>query len=432
MSPQSSVWYIPLMAEGKSKRAKKEQDLLQARIDSAVSERIRDVFQSANKKILDLLTAVESSKNLKVRFENPAMVKCWEAKNCDKTSCPAYGSTDLRCWQTAGTHCGGTVQGFFAEKIGSCEKCEVYCRATADATVEFGEIFNNIMHITEQKAEELRRAKEQLEQSNKTLGLKVEERTQELQSAHNQLVQADKMSAVGQLAAGIAHEINNPLCVILGFAQAIAKSVAQGDPLSEPLRAIERESLRCKSLVKDLLTFSRSSQSSERAPSDLNSVVERAWSLVETASPIKTGAIRVEKRLKPGLPALDANQNQIQQIVVNIANNALHAMPSGGVLAVRTGESAGADGRCVTLEISDTGVGMSEEVRRKIFEPFYTTKKTGEGTGLGLSLVYEIVQGHGGTISVASRPGKGSTFTVSFPVIAPSPPGRTNYGSHAA
>lgn len=222
------------------------------------------------------------------------------------------------------------------------------------------------------------------------------------------LVQSEKLSAVGQLAAGVAHEINNPLGIILGFAQSAAKKIQASDALELPIRSIEREALRCKKLVQNLLAFSRQSKSYVEQ-FDFDEAVESTLGIIEAQARVKS--VEVFKEL--GAPGpLVGDKNQLQQVVVNLANNAIDAMPGGGKITVRTrGDAAGR----VVLEVEDTGSGIPEAIQDKIFNPFFTTKEVGKGTGLGLSLVYEIVQRHGGTIQVESAVGAGTTFTVFLP-----------------
>ncbi|MCB4756606.1 MAG: PAS domain S-box protein [Elusimicrobia bacterium] len=228
------------------------------------------------------------------------------------------------------------------------------------------------------------------------------------------LHQSEKLSAVGQLAAGVAHEINNPLGIILGFAQSI-KSQASSDPsLSTALEFIEKEALRCKDLVQNLLVFSRSSRQDQQEEVDIKNAVEESLSLILAQSRVKD--VELIKDLKEDLPPLVANKNQIQQIIINLCNNAMDAMPEKGTLTVRTDRLQKNGSDWIVVEVSDTGAGIPEEIQSRIFEPFFTTKEVGKGTGLGLSLVFEIVQRHKGTIDVKSEVGKGTTFTIYLPV----------------
>lgn len=229
--------------------------------------------------------------------------------------------------------------------------------------------------------------------------------------------QKEKMSAVGQLAAGVAHEINNPLGIILGFAQGMVKRLAGGDPNELPLKTIEREAVRCKNLVQDLLTFSRASQT-EREPLDLNKVINAGLTLVHTQARLKQIDIRSE--LTEGLPRILGNANQIEQVILNIANNAIDAMPNGGVLRFKTELLQDTNRPWVCMRISDTGTGIPPEVLPRIFEPFFTTKPIGKGTGLGLGMVYEIVKKHSATIDVQSKAGF-TEFVIRFPARTSEP-----------
>jgi signal transduction histidine kinase len=236
-----------------------------------------------------------------------------------------------------------------------------------------------------------------------------------LRRTEAQLAQSEKMSLVGQMAAGIAHEINNPLGSILGFAQAAALRVKGTGPLSEPLACIEEEALRCRKLVQDLLAFSRHEQS-RLEDIDLNEVVGSVLRMVEAQARLHSVAVASELELRH---RVRADRGQIQQIVVNLCGNALDAMPRGGRLMVRT-RLAGGDGSAqAVIEVEDTGPGVPPELRTRIFEPFFTTKESGHGTGLGLALVQQIVRRHDGAIAVSSEPGRGAVFTVSLPLARP-------------
>ncbi|HEX3043519.1 MAG TPA: ATP-binding protein [Bacillota bacterium] len=253
-----------------------------------------------------------------------------------------------------------------------------------------------------------------------------QERTQEIQEAYDKLkatqailLQSEKMAAVGQLAGGVAHEINNPLGVILGFAQSIAKRIQEDAPLYHPLKSIEREAIRCKKLVGDLLTFSRTGKTKAEIV-DINTVIDETLSLIEIQAKVKN--IEIIKEYGSSLPQITANKNQLQQVIMNLCNNAIDAIEAkhkidgmlaeGGVITI----CAGVNENQIEIDISDTGHGMTEEVKKHIFEPFYTTKEIGKGTGLGLSLCYEIIRKHKGVIEAESEVGKFSTFKIKLPI----------------
>lgn len=234
----------------------------------------------------------------------------------------------------------------------------------------------------------------------------------EQKALEEKMTQSAKMAAVGQLAAGIAHELNNPLSVILGFAQLVSQQVQPQDTFYTPLKFIERESIRCRQLVQDLLTFSRADKE-EKEIVNAQEVIEGALSLVIAQSKVKK--VEFVKEIEPGLPKIYSNYNQIQQVIINLCNNAVDAM-AAGVLTVRARKVARKDKDFIEIQVQDTGQGIPPEIQSRIFEPFFTTKEVGKGTGLGLSLVYEIVQKNGGSITFESQPGKGTIFYIYLPV----------------
>jgi two-component system, NtrC family, sensor kinase len=256
--------------------------------------------------------------------------------------------------------------------------------------------------------DEIQKRDLQLEQYSAGLEKTIEARTSELSNKNEQLMQTGKMAAVGQLAAGVAHEINNPLAVILGFGQAMEKRLAAEDPLRLPVSSIVREAWRCKNLVGELLTFSRTAKRTTESI-DMNELVRSTGVLLQPRARTQN----VELLLDLGEACtLQGNNTQIQQVIVNLGTNAMDAMDSGGTLTLRTRQDGAAH---VRVEVADTGVGIPDEIRSRIFEPFFTTKDVGKGTGLGLSLVYEIVQQHGGRID-ATNPGEsGTTMVVRLP-----------------
>jgi signal transduction histidine kinase/DNA-binding response OmpR family regulator len=244
---------------------------------------------------------------------------------------------------------------------------------------------------------------------NKELEQRVQERTAELEAAQEQLVQAEKLASIGQLAAGVAHEINNPIGVILGFAQVMLKRISPDDPMHKPLSTIEREGLRCKEIVQDLLDFARQSKP-VLSRLDINDVIDAASELMPHH--FNSDRVEVIKHYAATLPKVLGDENQLQQVFLNILINAYQAMPDGGRLYIT---SQAQDGEILAV-FEDTGIGIPREDLKRIFDPFFTTKEVGEGTGLGLSISYGIVEQHGGTIQVDSASGEGSTFTVRLPV----------------
>ncbi len=254
----------------------------------------------------------------------------------------------------------------------------------------------------------LKTMKLQLEEWGRTLEEKVHERTEELVEVQGQMAQSAKMASLGRLAAGVAHEINNPLGGILTFSMLALEDIGSDHPLRENLEIIVKQTLRCRETVKGLLDFARQS-SPTASKTDINSVVDKTLSLLEGQSIFQN--IRIQRRLAPGLVPAAIDAGQLQQVVVNIVLNAVDAMEECGTLTVETLPAPEKDG--VMIRISDTGKGIPESILPYIFEPFFTTKKVGQGTGLGLSIVHGIVTRVGGKVEVQSTP-EGAVFTVMF------------------
>jgi two-component system NtrC family sensor kinase len=228
------------------------------------------------------------------------------------------------------------------------------------------------------------------------------------------LFHAEKMSAVGQLAGGVAHEINNPLGGILAFAQLMSRDPNRTAEDLENLRLITDAAVRAKRIVESLLRFSRRPREEEKGPVVLSQVVDDALFLLQ--SQLKDGKVEVVREYGEAIAL--ANANQIQQIVVNLVVNAVQAMAGDGRLTVSTGPSG--PGR-VRLAVADSGPGIRPEVARRIFEPFFTTKPEGQGTGLGLSICYQIAEEHGGTIRLEPSPDQGACFFVELPTPSREP-----------
>lgn len=224
-----------------------------------------------------------------------------------------------------------------------------------------------------------------------------------------EVIQQEKMAAIGMLAGGVAHEINNPLGGILAFTQLIMRDVKSDDSLKADLLEIERAAIRCKKIVADLLDFSRASSGKEIQDLDINVLIEKIVPFIKAE--IKALNIDLKLETNQNLPSVYGNANRLQQVVLNLLTNACQAMPSGGELFVRTYSNDG----CVCVEVEDTGCGISKENISKIFDPFFTTKPTGKGTGLGLSISYRIVREHEGIINVESEPNRGAKFIVRLP-----------------
>jgi len=226
------------------------------------------------------------------------------------------------------------------------------------------------------------------------------------------LVQADKLSSIGLLAAGVAHEVNTPLAVISTYAQMLAKQVSDDSQKSLILDKIAKQTFRASEIVNSLLNFSRTSTTS-LGDVNLNRVIQETLSLLEHQ--LQKSGIQVKTDLDPGLPPVHGNAGQLQQVFLNLFLNARDAMPAGGTLEVRTWP----EGSGARAEVADTGHGIAPENLHRIYDPFFTTKAVRKGTGLGLSVTYGIIQEHGGSIEVFNRPGGGASFRLALPLAVP-------------
>ena len=234
------------------------------------------------------------------------------------------------------------------------------------------------------------------------------QRGEEKAKLQEQLRHADRLATIGQLSAGVAHELNEPIGSILGFAQLIRNSRGLAEQTAQDAEKIEKASLHAREVIRKLMLFARQ-MPPQKSAVDLNQIVDEGLYFLESRC-AKEG-IKVERGLARNLPEILADPAQMTQILMNLVVNAIQAMPEGGTLRIQTKTSSGN----VLLIIQDTGAGMVKTIRQKIFLPFFTTKDIGEGTGLGLAVVHGIVTSHGGTIGFETEAGKGTTFTVSLP-----------------
>jgi two-component system NtrC family sensor kinase len=256
----------------------------------------------------------------------------------------------------------------------------------------------------------LRQLKADLEEWGRTLEDKVKQRTEELVAMQARVAHSERLASLGMLAAGIAHEINNPLGGILSLTALTLEDMKPDDPDRENLEEVVKQTARCRDIVKGLLEFSRQSKMTAELI-DLNKALQETLSLITRQALFFN--IDVVKNLDDRLPVVLGDESQIQQVFMNIFMNAAQAMEERGTLTIVTRRCV-SDGFAEVL-ISDTGHGITSDKLSRIFDPFFTTKESGHGTGLGLSIAYGIVARHGGAISVASELGKGSTFTIRLP-----------------
>ncbi len=251
----------------------------------------------------------------------------------------------------------------------------------------------------------------QLKSFNTDLQKKVEDRTRELKDAQSQLIQSQKMAAVGELGAGVAHEINNPLAGVLGSAQLALLRLDDKDARVKPhLQDIEREALRIKDIVDSLLKLSQDQGVATMSTVDVNQVVDGAVALL--ARPIIAQRIQVKKELGKDLPRIKGRPADLQNALMQLLTNAKDAMPDGGTLTIRT---EAIDDRLVKVSVDDTGHGLDEGMRERIFEPFFTTRASKGHKGMGLAIVHRVVDEHQGRVTVDSTAGKGASFRLVFP-----------------
>jgi two-component system NtrC family sensor kinase len=285
---------------------------------------------------------------------------------------------------------------------------------------EFGQLASSFNAMTVA----LRNSQAELREWGYTLEKKVEERTQQLKVAEAEAVQSEKLASVGLLAAGIAHELNNPLTGVLTFSSLIRQNMPAGSADAEDMDLVIRETRRCADIIRRLLDFARE-KAPEKKYTDLNQVIEETARLVQRPANLSDIVITLE--LDPNLPPVWVDGHLIKQVIMNILVNAQHAIEGGGSITLKTrrfptplSPEPGAPAvPMIEIAVIDTGCGIPEKNLKRIFDPFFTSKEVGKGTGLGLSVSHGIVKAHGGTIKVESIVGKGSTFRVYLPLEAP-------------
>jgi len=259
-----------------------------------------------------------------------------------------------------------------------------------------------------------------LEEWGHTLEQKVKEATHELQLAQAEAARGEKLASVGLLAAGIAHELNNPLTGVLTFSHLVRKQMPEGSPEAEDLDLVIKETKRCATIIRRLLDFARE-KTPEKKYSDLNQLIEQTTQLISQSAQIAD--IRIVLDLDQNLPSVWIDEDLVKQVIMNLLVNAQHAIEREGTITIktrsqalrRTSETDGNARPMAEITIRDTGCGISEENLQRIFDPFFTTKSVGKGTGLGLSVSHGTIAAHGGTIEVDSKVGEGTEFRIYLP-----------------
>jgi signal transduction histidine kinase len=382
-------------------------------------------LQRAIDEISALIERVTEKQDFGVNFEYDFSEKCYDSLACTQTDCPCHGKEAGSCWNEVGTFGEGQVLCDYARKMGSCSQCSYFKRMAAMPINLIGEQFNNMMYILSVKNTE------------------VKEALSELKQTQSHLLQQEKMASIGQLAAGVAHEINNPVGFISSNLGSLSKysarlaeyialedelvSLAGSQELSDrqaegkkkykiefvlsDIDDLVRESLdgcdRVKKIVQDLKSFSRVDQAT-RQTVDIHECLDSTINIIWNELKYKA---KIDRKYEATVPIACFPQ-QLNQVFMNLLINASHAIDKEGVITIKTWQ----DEEALFVAISDTGSGIAPENVGRIFEPFFTTKDVGKGTGLGLSIVYDIVtKNHHGDILVDSTLGQGTTFTVKIP-----------------
>ncbi len=338
-------------------------------------------------RLSDLIKSSHANPSSPGRFVNPHLVHCRELIDCDQTDCPMYhaAGSGKRCWEVMAMRRAAEDDVPPWVEMERCLQCPVYRQSTPNSITELGESFNSLAFLLETE-------------SQRASGMLA------------QMAEKEKMVAIGQLAAGVAHEVCNPLSSISAVVQMLKRKQAD-TATAEQLEIIEAHIRRITGIVRKLTSLAH--PGADRWENvDVVAAVDEVVRLVtfdRRARRILIGWTRPESALMTF-----AVRNQLQQVFINLALNALDAMPKGGKLTFAAGRQ---DGK-ILVRIEDTGCGIPEDVGRRVFEPFFTTKPEGRGTGLGLSVSYGIVQKHGGTIDFSTVPGAGTAFSVELPVMS--------------
>ena len=419
--------YTPEAKNGETRRVVTLHDISERKRILLKVEQDRKKLEGALGEISSMIQRVTGGDTAEFFFTLPPDHEpCWKMMQCGEKNCVCFGREPLQCWNVVGTRCKGETQGRFAQKISTCMACEFYQEAADDPVARIGIQFSYMMQIIEKKNSELQGAYD------------------ELKATQSQLVQQEKMASIGQLAAGVAHEINNPIGFVTSNLGTLQKYLArmaeflktqaeifpqdEGDervirlaeirrqlkiePILEDLPSLLAESLdgveRVRKIVQNLKSFSRVDQSNYTV-TDINQCLDDTLNMIWNELKYKCTV----KKDYGDLPSTLCYPQQLNQVFMNLLVNAAQAIESQGEIVITTRASA----QEITIAIADTGSGIPPENLARIFEPFFTTKEVGKGTGLGLSITYDIVtKKHGGKIEVTSKTGKGTTFCVILPI----------------
>ncbi|TET19581.1 MAG: hypothetical protein E3J78_05315 [Candidatus Cloacimonadota bacterium] len=333
-------------------------------------------------------------------------IKCWEFFNCGAIKCPAYGSQDLRCWLFTGTYCHDEIQGTFIRKIEACMKCAVFMRNFSHKNFE--DTFMYVLHEINFYVDMIENARANLEGKVKQRTEELEKASKKLKQTQEQLIQSEKLAAMGQLVAAMVHEINNPVGGMLNCIHEFREGIQDEEQVEECTALMQEGLEHIGAILRRFLIFSSDHKLNQQL-TDVNKIVKKAIIL---CSKYKSPGQKIEHELDPEIPFVRVDPEQIQQVFLNMILNAFGAMRENGKLLIKTKRHNN------SLEISfkDDGHGIKAKYLKEIFAPFFTTKKARGGKGLGLSISETIIKRHNGTIAVQSKVGKGTVFTISLPV----------------
>jgi two-component system NtrC family sensor kinase len=275
---------------------------------------------------------------------------------------------------------------------------------------EIGELAGTFNTMTE----ELKKANNELVEWGHTLEKKVQEKTEAIQRAQQQLIHSEKLASLGRMAAGVAHEINSPLTGIVTFGHLLQRNFPPGSQEREDIDVIIDQANRCSNIIKGLLGFARAT-TAEKAPTNINDVLASSLNIVRNKADFFN--IKIVTSFEPGLRQVRADAPQLQQVFLNMIMNAADAIGEKGTITVTTSNVTENGHDYIVVEFRDTGCGIKDEDLEKIFEPFFTTKPVGKGTGLGLAVTHGIIQEHGGRITIKTKPGEGTSFFIWLPAL---------------
>jgi signal transduction histidine kinase/CheY-like chemotaxis protein/HPt (histidine-containing phosphotransfer) domain-containing protein len=383
--------------------------LCRKRAEEALKE-FNQQLESAAVRVKNLMGNVIQKSISTDRFDNPNLISCWEVNKCDNTACPCYRNDGkLRCWEVAGTYCGGKVQGRFAQKLGDCKLCEVYRRARANPVMDLGETFNTMIAILHDRQKQLSDANQELEAA--------------IEKANRMAVKAECASrAKSEFLANMSHEIRTPMTSILGYADLLMDDSLAAADRKAYLTTVRRNGEHLLQLINDILDLSKIESGKmvmDLGPCHLLSTIADVASMMRPRAEQRRTTLEV--RYTGPLPrAILTDGERFRQVLVNLVGNAVKFTENGNIrISVTFLPQWRPDQSAVSVAVEDTGIGIRQESLKRLFQPFTqaessTTRKHG-GTGLGLAISRQIVTALDGELTVRSLPGEGSTFTVTIP-----------------